>query len=317
MASERKKRFLPWLQRLLILGFLGYIGYLAAGQFQQLDWHQVTVAVRTYGVQGIAVAAIIALPGLAACACFDLIGRRLVGHHLSVPRTMLISFTGYFFSLNLGALAGGLAFRYRLYSANGLKFGRISSIVGQTIVTNWLGYILLAGAVLTFAPPELPDGWGPGRVALIGIGVSCLATSAAYVLVCFIASGTEVKFSGLVLRLPPPRMVFVQYALSLTSWGSITALLVWLIPGDAGPMVVLPVLMISAIAGIWSHVPGGIGVIEVVFLRLLSDRVPDNELVAAVLVFRAVYYLVPFLLAIPGYLYLEKTRVAPPDDTAD
>jgi len=313
VASESKKRVFVWLQRLFILGFLGYIGYLAVGQFRQLDWQQVTVSVRTYGLAGIAVAALLALPGFLACACFDLVGRRLVGHHLSVPRTMLISFTGYFFSLNLGALAGGLAFRYRLYSANGLRFGRISKIVGQTIVTNWLGYILLAGIILSFAPPALPDGWGPGRAALLATGIACLGLSAAYVWVCITASGTEVKFRGLVLPLPAPSLVLVQYALSLTSWGSITMVLVWLIPGDTGPLVVLPVLMISAIAGIWSHVPGGIGVIEVVFLKLLADRVPDNELVAAVLVFRAVYYLVPFLLAVPSYLYLEKTRVAPPD----
>jgi uncharacterized membrane protein YbhN (UPF0104 family) len=65
--------------------------------------------------------------------------------------------------------------------------------------------------------------------------------------------------------------------------------------------------MISAIAGVWSHIPGGLGIIEVVFVTLLGQRVDRSELLAALLVFRVLYYLAPFLVALAAYAYLEKT----------
>jgi hypothetical protein len=100
--------------------------------------------------------------GTLACAGFDLIGRHVTGHGLGVPRTSLISFTGYFFSLNLGALVGGLAFRYRLYMPYGLSGFTISQIIGLSVVTNWSGYVVIAGAVMAYQPPELPPGWEVG-----------------------------------------------------------------------------------------------------------------------------------------------------------
>jgi uncharacterized membrane protein YbhN (UPF0104 family) len=65
--------------------------------------------------------------------------------------------------------------------------------------------------------------------------------------------------------------------------------------------------MISAIAGAWSHIPGGLGVTEVVFLTLLGHRIDAGELLAALLAFRAIYYFLPFLLAMATYVYLETT----------
>jgi hypothetical protein len=69
----------------------------------------------------------------------------------------------------------------------------------------------------------------------------------------------------------------------------------------------MPVLMMSAVAGIWSHIPSGLGVTEVVFLSLLGHLVPESRLLAAVLVFRITYYIVPFVLAALAYFYLEAT----------
>src|SRR5690606_11190253 len=106
----------------------------------------------------VAIAFGLALPAYLSCAAFDLIGKHATGHGLSTVRTAIISFTGYFFSLNLGALVGGLAFRYRLYVPYGLPAMTISQIIGLSVVTNWSGYVLIAGAVMAWQPPELPPG---------------------------------------------------------------------------------------------------------------------------------------------------------------
>ncbi|MEO7937989.1 MAG: UPF0104 family protein, partial [Burkholderiaceae bacterium] len=57
----------------------------------------------------------------------------------------------------------------------------------------------------------------------------------------------------------------------------------------------------AAIAGVVIHVPAGLGVIEAVFVALLVSRMPQSEILAAMLTYRALYYLGPLLLALVGY----------------
>ncbi len=296
---------ITWLKRIATVGLLALVGWLVYRHAREMDWPAVWEGLRSYGPKTIGIALAIALPGQLACAAFDLVGRHATGHKLSVPRTMLVSYTGYYFSLNLGALVGGLAFRYRLYVPYGFTTLRISQIIGLSVLTNWLGYILIAGIVLAFRPPELPDDWGPGTTVLRGTGFLFLSLSVAYIGACVLRGGSRVRIRDTELTLPGLRLAPVQYALSLLSWGTIGAVLVWLIPGEVTWFTIMPVLMTSAIAGIWSHVPGGLGITEVVFLTMLRGQVAESDILAALVVFRATYYLLPFALAVISYLYLE------------
>lgn len=295
----------PWLKRALTVALLAAVAYLVIRQARELDWQEVWTSVGEYGALSIAVAFALAIPGQLACASFDLIGRHATGHTLPVPRVMLISYTGYYFSLNLGALVGGLAFRYRLYVPYGFSATTISQIIGLSVLTNWTGYVLLAGVVLAFQPPELPADWGPGTDVLRAIGVGLLLSGVAYVILCAVRGGTIVHIRNSELKLPAVPIAGLQILLSVVSWSSIGAVLVWLIPGEAGWFTIMPVLMVSAVAGIWSHVPSGLGVIEMVFITMLQGQASESALLAAVLVYRATYYVAPFVLAVIAYLYLE------------
>jgi uncharacterized membrane protein YbhN (UPF0104 family) len=295
------------LKKAATIAIVAVAVFLVVRGARGIDWADVLGALRNYDLSILAVALALVIPGQLACACFDLIGRHATGHLLSVPRVMLISLTGYNFSLNLGALIGGLAFRYRLYAPYGLAPMTIAQIIGLSVLTNWSGYVLLAGLVLTFEPPELPGGWGPGSTVLRGVGIALLVATAAYLILCATRGGTRVRWKGSELQLPTLRVAAVQFALSLASWSVIGALITWLLPGDVGWLTVMPILMISAIAGIWSHIPAGLGITEVVFVTLLGQRVNSSELLAALLVFRVLYYLAPFLVALATYAYLEKT----------
>lgn len=295
----------PWLKRALTVALLAVVAYLVIRQARALDWQEVWASVGNYGLFSIAVAFALAIPGQLACASFDLIGRHATGHTLPVPRVMLISFTGYYFSLNLGALVGGLAFRYRLYVPYGFSATTISQIIGLSVLTNWTGYVLIAGVLLAFQPPSLPADWGPGSAVLRVIGGVLLASGVAYVALCAVRGGAILHIRDTELKLPTVPVAGLQILLSVVSWASIGAVLVWLNPGEAGWFTVMPVLMVSAIAGIWSHVPSGLGVIEVVFITMLQGQAADGALLAAVLVYRATYYVAPFVLAVIAYLYLE------------
>jgi uncharacterized membrane protein YbhN (UPF0104 family) len=76
------------------------------------------------------------------------------------------------------------------------------------------------------------------------------------------------------------------------------------------------VLLVGAIVGVFAHVPAGLGVFEFVFVALLSHRVSEGRLLAALLGYRAIYYIVPMLIAAAMYLEFElKARRAAPKST--
>lgn len=302
-----RKTALNFLKRAAVLLFLGIAIVLVVSKAREMDWPQVLQAVKAYDLKTLVTAFAIAVPAYIACASFDLVGRHATGHSLSALRTAIISYTGYFFSLNLGALVGGLAFRYRLYMPYGLKTMTISQVIGLSIVTNWSGYVLIAGAVMAWQPPELPPGWDVSPSLLRGIGIFLLLLAAVYIALSIIKGGSSIRLKDSKFEIPTIGVTAIQIGLSLLSWGSIGAVITWLLQGEVSWFAVMPVLMMSAIAGIWSHVPSGLGVTEVVFVSLLGHLAPESRLLAAVLVFRIVYYIVPFVIAAVAYFYLEAT----------
>ena len=294
-----------WLRRFGLAAWLLAVAALIFLQLRDLEWAKVLEALRSFGPARVASGAAFVLPACVAVAGFDLIGRNATGHRLPVPRIMLISFAGYFFSLNLGALVGGLAFRYRLYMPYRLPPLTISQIIGLSVVTNWSGYVLIAGFVLLLQPPELPPDWGVGVALMRGTGVVLLLAAAAYLVVCGIRGGDCIRWRDSEFELPTLRIAGLQLGLSVLSWGCIGGVIAALLPGETSWFAVMPVLMVSALAGIWSHVPGGLGVIEAVFLALLETDAPNSDVLAAILVYRVLYYLVPFVVAVAAYGFLE------------
>jgi glycosyltransferase 2 family protein len=83
------------------------------------------------------------------------------------------------------------------------------------------------------------------------------------------------------------------------------AIVAALLPGPVGYPMVLGVLLLSAVATAIAHIPAGIGVLEAVFLALLGGRIAEAPLLAALLAYRAFYYLVPLLLAVVVFLLFE------------
>ena len=62
-------------------------------------------------------------------------------------------------------------------------------------------------------------------------------------------------------------------------------------------MPFLGVFVITQVLGLMSHVPGGLGVFETVVVLLLRGQAPPAAIVGSLLVYRIVYYVVPFTVA--------------------
>lgn len=301
----RKHPWWPWVKRILGLAFVLGVGYLLVRHARNVDWGQVKQSVLELPREVLMVAFLFAAISHGVYSLMDLVGRHYTGHRLSKRKVMQISFISYAFNLNLGSLVGGIGFRYRLYSKLGLRYGNITRIVTLSMITNWLGYILLAGLVFTIAPMELPPHWKLDNAELQLLGVGLLAFSVVYLGLCAFSRRRSWTVRGHEIELPSIRMAVAQLGISSVHWLTMAAVPWMLLQGQVDYATALQVLLIAAIAGVITHIPGGLGVIEAVFIALLSHRIPEHELLGALLAYRALFYLTPLTVAALLYLKVE------------
>jgi uncharacterized membrane protein YbhN (UPF0104 family) len=165
----------------------------------------------------------------------------------------------------------------------------------------------MAGGLLVFAPPDLPPEWNAPDVLLRAVGFALLTLAAFYFGLCFHKGGQRIRWRDRTLTIPSLGIAGVQIVLSVVSWSAVGAVITWLLPEGVSWFAVMPVLLTSAVAGVISHVPGGIGVLEAVFVAMLGHEVGKPRLVGALLAFRACYYLVPFAISAAVFGVLEAT----------
>jgi len=267
--------------------------------------------IRGYPAATLALAAALAAVSHLIYSTYDLLGRAWTGHGLRWRQVMAITFVSYAFNLNLGSLVGGFAFRYRLYSRFGLGNDVTTRVLGLSLVTNWLGYLVLAGGVFALEFVTPPAGWTVSAAALQGLGVALLAAAAAYLLMCGWSRRRDWTVRGHTLTLPPLRLALLQLLVSTANWLTIAAVLFVLLQQKVAYGSVLGTLLLAAIAGVVTHVPAGLGVLEAVFIALLGSSRPTGELLGALIAYRGLYYLAPLLLATGLYLVLEARASKP------
>jgi glycosyltransferase 2 family protein len=218
---------------------------------------------------------------------------------------MAVNFVSYAFNLCIGSIVGGVGFRYRLYSRLGLKNGVITRIVSMSMLTNWLGYKLLAGVLFIVHPLQLPPSWHMGNHGLQWIGALLVAISVGYIAACVYYGDHTWDIKGHEIYLPPWRMAVLQYAISCINWCLMAGVIYVLLGQRLHYADVLTVLLIGAIAGVIAHVPAGLGVFEFVFVALLSHVISEGRLIGALLGYRAIYYILPLGIALVMYLIME------------
>ncbi len=302
LASATWRHVRRWAVPVLAIVVLG----LLLSHAHKVDWAGAWQALKRYpsllllGVLGIALAS------HALYGCFDLIGRSHTGHRIPRWRTWAIAVTSYAFNLNLGSLVGGVAMRARLYARAGLDEASVAQVVGISLVTNWLGYGVLAGSLFALGLIEPPKEAHMTQLTFRLVGGGMVALAVAYVAACALSRGKEWRVRGKAVHLPSPRLALVQLAVSVANWSLMGAAMYVLLGGHVSFAMTLGVLMAASVVGVVTPIPAGLGVLEGVYLALLAGSVKQGTLMGAVLAYRALYYLTPLLLGIALYAALER-----------
>jgi uncharacterized membrane protein YbhN (UPF0104 family) len=308
----------PWAVRIATLAFLAAVAWVLVNRARTVDWAAVWRTMRELPPSVLLGAAGLSLCSHLLYASFDLFGRRASGHRLPTPTTLGITLVSYPFTLNLGSLIGGVATRYRLYSRHGLDHGQIGQIVGTSMLTNWVGYFVLAGIAFWLWTPRLPDGWQVTAAQLHGAGIVLAAVSAGYVALCALRHGRPLEVRGHRFPLPGWPLALLQIVMSAANWALMSGM-VWLLLQRQAPYpAVLATMLFGAVAGLVSRVPAGLGVLEAVAVGVLAATAPEDAVLAAILAYRALYYFVPLVLAALAFAAIElRWRKSAPPDAAD
>ena len=295
----------PWIKRIGTWVFFALVAWLIVKQARGIDWDDVLDAFSRLPASTLWMAGGLAAASYAVYSTYDLLGRRVTGHSLGTGTVMGVTFVSYAFNLNLGSLVGAVASRYRLYSRLGLATETITRVLGFSMLTNWLGYLVVGGLAFSFWPLDLPPDWKIGNGGLRLLGAALLAIAVAYVGVCALASDRTWHVRGHAFTPPSLRMAGLQLAMSCTNW-ALMAGIVWLLLQQKVPYPeVLAVLLVGAVAGVITHVPAGLGVLEAVFVALLAHRMPQGQILAALIGYRALYYIAPMAIAAVAFLAME------------
>jgi len=230
---------------------------------------------------------------------YDVLALRHIARPLRYGVVAMTSFTAYAVGHSVGvATVSAGAIRYRMYSLAGLDAAEIAQVIAFCAVTLHLGASLLTGLSLIgesgLAASVLHSGPAPAVV----LGGSVLALVVAYLALAAVRRGPFV-IGGWQFALPGLPMTMTQLGLGTLELMLAGAALYVLLPEGAGVsfLAFLGLYMVAMVAGAISTVPGGLGVFESVLLLLLPG-VRAQSLLAALLAYRAVYYLAPFALAV-------------------
>jgi phosphatidylglycerol lysyltransferase len=215
---------------------------------------------------------------------------------LPYGRIVFTSFIAYSFGHTLGFAAfTGAAIRFRLYATAGVNAIDVATVSAFCSLSLGIGLAAVSGMSLLLSPEHaatvlrLHHNWS------LLVGALLLAAVAAYAAwTCLARRALEIR--GWALRAPGPAVGLTQILLGILDVTLSSAVLWSVLPREAhiGFIPFLGVYAAAVIAGILSHVPGGVGVFEAVILLTLPG-VPADALLGSLLAYRAVYYFVPLL----------------------
>ncbi len=265
-----------------------------------LDVEEVFGAIQATPVDNILLAALFVAAGYFTLTFYDLFALRTIGRH-DVPYrgAALAGFTSYSIGHNVGAsvFTGG-AVRYRIYSTWGLDAAEVAKICFIAGLTFWLGNATVLGLGIAYAPEaasaidQLPP-WANRGIALL-----TLAVLACYVVWVWRRPRTIGRGQWQV-TLPAGPLTLLQIAIGIVDLACCALAMYMLVPGEPHvSFITLAVIFVSAtLLGFASHSPGGLGVFDAAMLVALS-RFDKEELLAGLLLFRLLYYIVPFIISL-------------------
>lgn len=303
---ERLARYAKPLAALLTLIVFSFVGYAIYQLTEEVRYDDVVRGLQSTSLSSILLAVFFTALSFATLCLYDWNALSWIGRKRPLGEVALTAFSAYAVGnvAGFGALSGG-AIRYRAYSRAGLAPDDIGRIIAFVTVSFTLGLAVITSVALIPMSPEI----GP----LFGVDPVWVRTTAILILVALVALYGVIRWKSppsgegdgkarpfLSGRLIDSRTVSRQFLVTVLDIAFSSSVVYALLP--AGAAISWPAFFaVYAVAvglGIVSHVPGGIGVFEAVIIAALGNQVGTDEILAALVAYRLIYYVLPLVIAI-------------------
>jgi len=248
--------------------------------------------------------------GYLALIGYDWSALRYLGRKIPLRVIMVGGFLGYSFGNTIGvsAISGG-AVRFRIYSAFGLNAFEVAAISTFVTLAFGIGIVVIGLTALAIHPYALGDiiSWPPEQIRFAAAGLVLLVLG---VMTWLSITGKTLRIRSLEIPAPSLGILYGQLLFTLADT-SMAALTLYVLLPDSAPdfITFLAIFAAATMVGVLSHVPGGVGVFESVIIATLPGTVPIEQAAAALLLYRIIFYLVPFALAMV-YVAVNEARLA-------
>jgi uncharacterized membrane protein YbhN (UPF0104 family) len=285
-----------WVGAALALTIIAVSMVVLYNVLSDIDTDEIRVGLKSIPPENLVKAGLCVAMAYATLTLYDWFALRTLGIR-NVPYRVaaMVSFTSYTIGHNIGATAFSAgAIRWRIYSAYGLRLVDVAKICFITGLTFWLGNLAVLGLAMIYDPVAVSavDQLAPAVNRLIGVAL--LVGLVSWIVWVWVAP-RAIGVTKLNVRLPGGRSTLLQICIGITDLTFCSLAMYMLVPADP-PIhffTLAGIFIAATLLGFASHAPGSIGVFDAAMLVGLPffDK---EELIAGLLIFRLMYFVVPF-----------------------
>lgn len=300
------------------LFFFVLAAYMLYHQLSKYSLNDIKEALFSIPHYNLLIACLASIGGYVALSSYDYLALRYIKRKLAAWKWIFAGVIGFSVSNNAGhAIVSGGTIRYRLYTRWRFHASEIVKMVTFSGFTYLVAcfFLIIVGYFLT---PN--HAFGGGSVSKLTTQIVALV-SVIGLLVYFSASlfyKKPIDIKGMEFDIPSFNMALAQMTIGAADIIMDSFVLYFVLV----PFVEIPfetfmgVFIIAKVLGVFSQVPGGLGVFEGLFLYIIPGEHNQAMLFGALIAYRIIYYLLPLviagimLFAYEGYLrFVRKQRL--------
>ncbi len=297
--APARRGWLPYAGALASVVILALSAYVVSRTLKGLDWSALGHAIKATSTEQFLMSGAFAAGSYLALTAYDWIALRHLRERVPYRTLAFASFVANSLSMTLGfALLTGGSVRYWIYSRAGVSAKRVAAAILLVSFTYWMGVGTVVGLGLLLRPDELASVNQLKASVNVAIGAALAATLLAWIAWVSIRV-RRVSVRGLVVEAPRTRWALAQILAGSADVCCGAGALFALMPSGHGLdfLSFAPTFVASQVLGVASNVPGGVGPFEAAMLNAIW-RLPAEVVLASLLMYRIVYFLIPFMVGL-------------------
>ncbi|MBR1824980.1 MAG: UPF0104 family protein [Alphaproteobacteria bacterium] len=298
MNKKSKKRLFKKIVSWAGLFFFGVAAFMIYHQLSRYSLTDIKKAIIEMPNKNIAYACLASFFGYLALSSYDYLALKYIKHKMAMWKWMFAGFLGFAVSNNAGhAIVSGGAVRYRLYTRWRVAATDIVKMVTFSGFTYLIACFFLVIVGLLSSPHHVLSTLSSRYLnwTVMFISISGLLF---YLWGCIFYK-KPIIIKEIEFEMPSVKLAFAQIFIGGADILMASLVLYFLMESyiDVPFFTFIGVFIIAQMLGIYSQVPGGLGVFEVVFTNLLPDDEDQAMLFAVLILYRLIYYLLPLILS--------------------